>query len=198
MMTELKVSLGVDISPFKLHERFLKGKATYHCNTKKKAKKLLKALKLTDIKWSGGNEITTKTYWGEYKENTYYEISRYDGGLCCDNISVLPIIEIEDDIITLIIPTPTPPSSELNSDTFKLFLDGKVVVQCDTEEKADRLLFALGLLDNTWNSCGKLSQNHWELFKEKTCYSLAFGLGLEYSYYKYYEKEYPNIPIIKM
>lgn len=59
-----------------------------------------------------------------------------------------------------------------------------LVIHCDTEEKANKLLKAFDKMDKTWCDDGSyLSSNEYDDYKDKTCYSNDGGYG-EYSFFK--------------
>lgn len=68
----------------------------------------------------------------------------------------------------------------IKEDTFdwESFKSGKFAVHCDTEEKAKEFLKECdkhGIKYGSGTSC--LSQTHWNVYKEKTCYEFYHGFG---------------------
>lgn len=71
--------------------------------------------------------------------------------------------------------------------TLTQFFDAKkgtLVIHCDTEEKANKLLKAFDRLGKTWcNGESYLYSNEYDDYKNKTCYSNDCG----YTHYEFYK-----------
>lgn len=63
----------------------------------------------------------------------------------------------------------------------------KLVIHCDTEEKANKLLKAFDKLNKKWNSgMSYLKNNEWKSYEKETCYSNRN----EFCDYDYYRKQW--------
>ena len=60
-------------------EMFKNERVVVHCDTKEKAKKFLKLLHNNGFKWQGGDNLLYFYNWDEYKEETCYCKSEYNG-----------------------------------------------------------------------------------------------------------------------
>lgn len=83
----------------------------------------------------------------------------------------------------------------LKNFNWKKFINGKIVVHCDTEEKAIDFLKQCHDRGMTWcNGDIILSKNNeWNIFKENTCYEYDYGVA--YGSLDCYKKD--NCKIIK-
>lgn len=64
--------------------------------------------------------------------------------------------------------------------------DSKLVIHCDTKEKADKLLKAFDDYGMCWYGGERyIDLNEWSRYKEETCYSNMSGFG----FVKFYKKK---------
>ena len=69
------------------------------------------------------------------------------------------------------------------------FKSKRIVIHCDTEEKAEDLMELLNRLGSVWSNYNSLiSENYWHKYNHSTCYNLT-NYGLGFADVGYYFKE---------
>ena len=171
-------------------ERFInsESRVAVNCATLEDAKKFFKILNEHDVKWCNGEELHN-TLWNPYDKETCYvlgfkglEYGRID---YLKNYENYKIVRYKSNLQN----NSSNEKYETIEQNMKLFLANKAVVNCVTEEEAEKFLKFLndeyGII---WRDGSSLINNKYWIYRMETCYrcdknELAFG-DIEY-----YEKE---------
>jgi hypothetical protein len=145
-----------------------------HCDTEDKAKQLMQYFEDNGVLWRGGGKPSEYTNWNVYEEQSCYsmkwgleELSYAGKDFLEKYYQDYQIAEFED------IDIPSPKRTYTIDD----LVGEKIVVQCDTEDKANKLLQYFE--DNGARWCGiskPTEDNNWHIYEKKTSYALSYGL----------------------
>jgi hypothetical protein len=154
-------------------------KIVVHCNTQDKANQLMQYFEDNGITWDNGNNPTENSNWYTHKEGICYDLvwglkKLYSGRKDYFLGKHYQIVEFEDIDI---------PNKE-GKYRFIDLVGKRIVIHCDTEEKAIQIIRYFEDNGIVWKKTFKPTEdNNWHIYEKESCYSLAWDWGLENLHY---------------